>query len=315
MNIQAETEESFSLYGDTINGIHRLAKVKGRQVSWLELGNPVGAPVMYAHGNPGSRVELFFFHHQACKENIRLLVVERPGFGDSEVDERASLKSIAADMDAIADFHSIDQVYLLGWSSGGPPALAMAYYYPKRVRAVTVLSSYTNFGEMENACSLMGQDDMVAPTLAEKTPHLFHGLVRAIGWAGRNLPSFYLGVAEAEVNEADQKVLQDKSRKSLFAESQELAFKQGADGAIRDLEMQWEAWPFSLKDIQKPVTIYQGKSDVFVPWQFAEHLHENITGSCLQLMPGAGHLYPLVPEYQREIFSALVGAGDKPMTG
>ena len=307
MKIQSEKEESYSLYGQDIVGRLRLAHRDGRQLSWLELGAPDGVPVIYSHGNPGSRAELCFFHHQARRAGVRLLCVERPGFGDSAFDEHASLKSVAEDMAAVADLHSIDQAHTLGWSSGGPPALAMAYYFPQRVKSAMVLSSYTNFGEMENARALMEQDDLVAPKLAEKTPHIFHGLVRAIGWTSRHLPSFYLGVAEAEVSESDQQVLQDKSRESLFIESQELCFKQGADGAIRDLEVQWDAWPFSLTDIEKPVSIYQGKKDVFVPWQFAEHLHDSIPGSKLRMMPNEGHLYSLEPDFQREVFSEFAG--------
>ena len=278
----------------------------GRKVAWLERGDVTGFPVFYAHGNPGSRLELLFLDQKASQYGIRLIVMERPGLGQSDYISDYGLEDFAHDIEKLADEKGIDKFGLIGWSSGGPPVLATAHYLPNRTKFAISISGYTNFGEFDQARDLMKSYHLRGPELSEKRPILFDGIVKLMRWTDLELPNFYMKMAEDEMPKADRKILEDKQTAEIFMRNQQEALLQGVDGAIQDLEAQWAPWPFSLKDIHVPVHIYQGKKDTFVPWKFAEHMGNTIPNATLTLMPEAGHLNPLDPVFQDEIFSLML---------
>jgi pimeloyl-ACP methyl ester carboxylesterase len=53
----------------------------GRKLGYAEYGLPAGKPILYHHGFPGSRLEAAQ-HHNLCKElGLRMISIDRPGYG------------------------------------------------------------------------------------------------------------------------------------------------------------------------------------------------------------------------------------------
>ncbi len=251
-----------------------------------------------------------FLSDKAKQYGLRLIVFERPGLGKSDYIEGYPLLTFAEDLKRLANEKKIKEFGLIGWSSGGPPILAAAYHMPKRVRFVFSISGYTNFGECADAQKLMEQHHLHGPDLAENSHWLFNRLLEVIRWTDLHLPNFYLKMAKDEMNHADRRILNDPDIADLFTCNQEEALFSGTRGFIQDLETQWAPWEFSLKDIKVPVHIFQGKQDVFVPWEFAEHLAVSIPDATLHFYEDRGHLFVLWPEYQDELFKlarSLIG--------
>ncbi len=288
------------------NGNPQFSIWSERKVAWLERGDPQGFPVFYAHGNPGCRLELLFLDEKAQEYGIRLIVIDRPGLGQSDYIADYDLLDFAKDIERLADEKQIEQFGLLGWSSGGPTALAVAHHLPKRARFAISVSSYTNFGELDEARELMTSYNLHGPELSQNRPKLFNQAVKLVRWTDITLPNFYMKMAESEMAMYDRNILEDKQTADIFMRTQKEALQQGVKGTIQDLEVQWAAWGFSLKDISIPVYIYQGQKDTFVPWKFAEHMAHTIPDAELHLKPEAGHLIPLDPIYQDEIFSIML---------
>ncbi|MCX5851568.1 MAG: alpha/beta hydrolase [Deltaproteobacteria bacterium] len=273
-----------------------------RKVSWLECGDLEGFPVFYAHGNPGSRLEILFMEEKAREYGIRLIVFERPGIGKSDYVEGYPLLAFAQDLKRFADEKGIQYFGLMGWSSGGPPVLAAAYYMPERVRFVFSISGYTNFGEYNDARKLMEEYGLYGPSLSEETPILFKIIIRNLRRIDLFLPEYYSKISEDKMCAADREILKNQSIADLFSHDQQEALVGGARGTIQDLQTQWAPWEFKLEEIKVPVHIFQGKQDTFVPWQFAEHLADTIPDATLHLYDERGHLFPLSPMYQDELF-------------
>lgn len=279
---------------------------EGRSLAWMERGAADGFPVIYAHGNPGSRLELLFFERKAQEYGIRLIALDRPGFGQSDFVAGYGLLDYAADVERLADHLGIARFGLLGWSSGGPPVLATAYRMPERVVFAVSASGYTNFGEYPQAESLMKNYNLRGPELSEERPVLFSQAVRLARWVDMTMPNFYMKMAESEMSGPDRDILRDRQTAELFMRNQQESVVQGVDGVIQDLEVQWAPWPFLLADINVPVYLYQGQKDTFVPWLFASHLQQSIAGAELTLLPDQGHLYVLLPVYQDQIFARML---------
>jgi len=287
-------------------GIPGYAHWGDRKVAWMQRGNLGGFPVFYAHGNPGSRLELLYLADKASQYGLRLIVMDRPGLGASDYVEDYDLLDFARDTERLADELGVEDFGLIGWSSGGPPVLATAYHLPERVRFAISVSSYTNFGEFAQARELMDDYGLRGPEMSREHPTLFNKMVGLVRWADLELPNFYLKMAEVEMPEADRQVLRDKNVAELFIRNQQEALEQGREGTIRDLEVQWAPWPFSMSDIDVPVYVFQGKADTFVPWEFSSHLARTIPDAHLTLYPDRGHLMPLTPEFQDTMFEVVL---------
>src|SRR5947209_14262034 len=107
----------------------------GRRLGYAEVGEPRGKPVLYFHGVPGSRLD---FTAARCDEALRAVAVrfigaDRPGFGLSDKKPGRGHADWPADVSALADSLELDRFAVLGYSRGGPYALACAALIPERL--------------------------------------------------------------------------------------------------------------------------------------------------------------------------------------
>ena len=57
----------------------------GRELAYLEWGDPAGYPAFYFHGTPSSRLEGAFADGAAQRHGFRLIAIDRPGSGHCHV--------------------------------------------------------------------------------------------------------------------------------------------------------------------------------------------------------------------------------------
>ena len=71
----------------------------GRDLAYREWGDLGGSPVIFVHGTPGSRVWCPDPHQDATRAaGVRLISVDRPGFGGSDVQLGHTVGGWAADV-------------------------------------------------------------------------------------------------------------------------------------------------------------------------------------------------------------------------
>jgi pimeloyl-ACP methyl ester carboxylesterase len=122
----------------------------GRTLGYAQYGDPAGKPVFFFHGGAGSRLE-----HPAdvCAIGARLICTDRPGHGLSDFKPDRELLDWPDDVAQLANHLGLDKFYVLGWSAGGPHALACAYQLPERVLAGAVAA---NLGPMNRPGATRG---------------------------------------------------------------------------------------------------------------------------------------------------------------
>ncbi len=104
---------------------HRLPD--GRTVAYTRCGDPDGAPVLVHHGTPGSRLFAALLDDAARDTGARLVVPDRPGYGGSSPPPTGwDWSDWRADCADLLAAESLDDVATLGFSGGGPFALACA---------------------------------------------------------------------------------------------------------------------------------------------------------------------------------------------
>jgi pimeloyl-ACP methyl ester carboxylesterase len=112
----------------------------GRTLEYWAGGDPTGRPVVFHPGTPASRLLGRWGHEPAVAAGIRLVSLNRPGYGGSTpITTRPSLLAMGADTAELATHLGFDQYAVLGISGGGPFALATAIADPSRARALAVV--------------------------------------------------------------------------------------------------------------------------------------------------------------------------------
>lgn len=95
-------------------------------------GDPLGEPVFYLHGTPGSRIGPRPTDDELMERHVWLIGFDRPGYGRSDRLRSRTVADIAPDVAAIADGLGLEHFAVLGRSGGGPHALACAALAPPR---------------------------------------------------------------------------------------------------------------------------------------------------------------------------------------
>jgi len=90
----------------------------GRILAHCEWGDPSGSPVLLVHGAPGSRL-LCPDEDATAVAGVRLLTVDRPGYGGSNARPDPSLLGWADDVQALADRLGLERFAVVGFSAGG----------------------------------------------------------------------------------------------------------------------------------------------------------------------------------------------------
>ena len=91
-----------------------------------DVGDPDGTAVVYLHGGGDSRLSRHPDDSIAARLGVRLLALDRCGPAARGRSLRSWAEQAAAMLDA-------DRFGLIGWSAGGPHALALAAVAPERV--------------------------------------------------------------------------------------------------------------------------------------------------------------------------------------
>jgi pimeloyl-ACP methyl ester carboxylesterase len=108
---------------------------------WFEAGDAAGPAVVYFHGTAGEREDLPF-PDLAEQLGVRWLMAERPGYQRSAPKRGASFADIGRMVGDDLSELGVGPFSVLGYSGGGPHALACAAVAPSRVRAVGLLNSW-----------------------------------------------------------------------------------------------------------------------------------------------------------------------------
>jgi pimeloyl-ACP methyl ester carboxylesterase len=172
----------------------------GRRAQLWQGGAQHGTSVFFFHGCPDTRHAAFSGDAAARRLCLRLVAVNRPGYGRSDPAESGHL-SVADDTLAVADLLGIDRFAVLGMSVGGPYALACAARHPARVRAAAVVAAPGQIVEMEPPWH---RDDL-STEQQDFLARIAHGTVAASMAVIR--PEFEQYVAQLDPQDPDDEAL------------------------------------------------------------------------------------------------------------
>jgi len=268
-------------------GTVRLAD--GRTLAYEDAGDPGGYPVVLAHGFPGSRLEARVVGASAAAAGVRLICPDRPGFGRSDPQPGRQLGDWPTDVAALADQLALAQFAVVGFSAGGPYALACAALLPERVSACGLASSP---GPLDRPGSTAGMTTInrVLFGAGRRAPVVAGLLLRLIERSARAEPATVARRMGQGMAAADRRTLTTPTIGEPFGAAVSEAFRQGSAGPILEAALLVRPWPFVVDQISAPTIVWHGTDDRNVPAMWATELGSRIPRAEVHRVDGAGHL-------------------------
>jgi pimeloyl-ACP methyl ester carboxylesterase len=262
----------------------------GRALLVHEYGDPAGAPCVYVPGTPASGLSGRLYDEAARAAGVRLLAVDKPGYGGSSYQPGRTLLGFAQDVRHVADRLGLDRFAVIGESGGGPHALAIAHALPTRL---TVAVTVAGMGPADQAWVLAGMkpENRRLVTLARRAPwavRLPMALTRrALLDPGRR--ERLVAATLAKAGPGDARALREMSAEHDVTASARDALRDSSRGAAQELALLARPWGFDPAGIRCPVELWHGSEDVNVPVAVAYGLAQRIPGSVARVVPGEGH--------------------------
>jgi pimeloyl-ACP methyl ester carboxylesterase len=261
----------------------------GRTLAYEDAGDPAGLPVILAHGFPGSRLEARVVDAAAAGAGVRLVCPDRPGFGRSDPRPGRQLSDWPADVAALADHLGLGSLAVVGFSAGGPFALACAALLHERVSACGIVSSP---GPLDRPGSTVGMTALnrIIFGAGRRAPVVAGLALRLIARSARAEPAAVARRMAQGMAAPDRRVLTMPAIGEPYGAAIREAFRQGPAGPILEAALLVRPWPFSLAQIGAPTIVWHGADDRNVPATWAADLAARIPGAEVRLIDGAGHL-------------------------
>lgn len=266
-------------------------RVGDRTVTYLEAGDPAGPLVLHNHGGPSSRLEVALLDAAAVANGVRIVCADRPGIGRSNPQPDRTFEDWADDLLILADSLGAERLAVTGWSEGGPWALAAAAYLdPARLVHVSSIggASYGAFGA-NWALKYLSGADAVGGRLALHFHPGFTLMYEVLGMSVKHFDDGYSKAIVKSVCASDREVLADASVMSTFLEASRECFRQGSDGLVVDATLLYEAWPFDVAKICRPVHLWQGTADTLVPAGINDDVARAMSGAIWHPIVDGGH--------------------------
>lgn len=271
----------------------------GRKLGYAEYGDPNGKPLFFLHGWPSSRLQAKFVEEAAKKLHVRVISIDRPGYGLSDSKANRSLLDFPDDVVALADKLKINKFAVVGVSGGGPYAAVCAYKIPERLTKVGIVVGLapTNIDGVLEGMAFLNK-------LAWRSYHTFPFLAQLtssiqLAQARKYLPDSFSFAYRAKAD----RVLMSKKVKEGIARNRDEAFRQGKRGAAMDLKLYTDKWGFQLKDIEVKVFLWYGEADKNVSIKMGEYYASQIPNSKLIIYPNEGHF--IIKTHAEEILKTL----------
>ena len=259
----------------------------GRDLGFTERGDPHGLPVLFFHGFGTTRV-VCPPGDSAQRLGVRLISVDRPGLGLSHAQPGRRLLDWPRDVAEFTQLLGIDRFAIVGWSGGGPYALACARMLPERVSSVALVSAPAPLAASSEA-GYLRPFDRRAVRAADHAPWVIRLAMWHWGRGQRRDAEGFFERSVADMCDADQAVLAEPElRGRMIANSAEL-YRQGGRGMYDEALVLARPWGFELTDLRTSIDIWHGVRDEVVPLPMANHLTEAIPNARLRLFPEEGH--------------------------
>jgi pimeloyl-ACP methyl ester carboxylesterase len=269
---------------------HSLSLPDGRTLGYTEYGDPYGIPVLAFHGVPGTRLMYRPADGAARRNGLRLIAVDRPGFGLSTPQPGRRLGDCRSDVAILIGALKCDRFAVVAISGGGPFAVLTAAAFRDRVSALALVSPMGPIRDLHGHVDINLANRLFFLRFARRrrVVRVASGLSNLLF---RTAPSFQYDAFVAGLPPSDREILREPRLKAQVIEDVQESLVQGGSGFRDDLRIFSEPWGFDVAQVAASTVLWQGLADTIVPVDVALALGAAIPGCRIQRIAGAGHFW------------------------
>jgi len=220
--------------------------------------------ILVLHNVMGSAFEIPPGNEKVLRDQgIRIIIPERPGYGNSDRLENRNLEDFCHDIDELLNHLKIAKVKVMANSIGGAYALAFAEYFPHRIERIAMVNAVCRVEDMRNTQPIpiltlaVLQSIRYAPFLIEPV------LKMAIG---KSLEHFYeqqlnLIRPKKEGLAADINLLRSKTYRDYSLLNLKQSSKQGINIWSEEVRLCFSKWNFEVKNTETEYHFWHGEHD------------------------------------------------------
>ena len=224
-----------------------------------------GRAVVFVHGFPHHR-RLWAPQLRALAGHTRAIALDLPGFGESDLPERFTIDAWADGIARFLDALEIERAVIAGLSMGGYITLAFWRLHRERVLALVLADTRAGADTEEGK-----QKRRETIELARREGPTAVARALLPGMVGKSTRE-----REPSVVASMRAMLESASVESIVGACEAMMNRPDATA--------------SLATIDVPTLIISGDEDVLIPPKESRAMHSAISGSRLDIIPGAGHV-------------------------
>jgi pimeloyl-ACP methyl ester carboxylesterase len=252
-------------------------------------GDPAGFPILYCHGFPACRLEAKVAHDDAQRVGVRLIAIDRPGYGDSDFLPNRTLLDWSKNVRGLLSYLHVERFSVLGVSGGAPYAMSCAYELHDQVSKLGIVCGLGWLGDKASVNNMR---------LAFRLFLKFHEHFPQTGnWLAKhllaslmaNFPTTMFRMIKSFAVRSDKNLLSDPVIGSLIRETLTVALQQGSQGPAWEFTLYTKSWGFDLEDINVETYLWHGDNDHTVPLAMSKKHQRLIPHAQLKIFPDEGH--------------------------
>jgi pimeloyl-ACP methyl ester carboxylesterase len=282
----------------------------GRRLDlWLD-GPEDGTPLVFHSGTVGAGIPYPTLVRLLADRGLRYVSVSRPGYGSSTRQPGRSVADVVEDTRTALDFVGADRAWILGWSGGGPHAMACAALMPDQVLGTALIASVAPYdAEGLDYLAGMGAENVEEFGATLEGPDALLAIMERDAPRMRSVTLERVASPKGDLtSDVDRRSYSDDYAEYIVALCHE-ALREGYWGWFDDDMAFVKPWGFDVGTIRDPVHIWQGGQDRMVPYAHGEWLAAHVGGACAHLDPDQGHRSLVVDSMPRIVDELIRPAG------
>ena len=258
-----------------------------RTLGYAEYGDLNGKVVFFLHGQPGNRL----FHpspeitHHA---GIRLVIPDRPGYGLSSYAPQRKIIDWPQDIHQLAQHLQADRYGVIGFSAGGPYALACGAVFPENISLLLLVSSAPPVSD-RSLKPYLPPLVRVNSWMLKISRRIFYLSFQLYWKQARKKPQQFIRMAKAQSSLADRTLLEEEEIDAMLLQTWKENLHIDSQGYANDAELLLLDWGIDLAKIDKQVQLWWGEQDTTTPKAIQEHFARQLPKSRIHIQANAGH--------------------------
>jgi pimeloyl-ACP methyl ester carboxylesterase len=296
------------------DGVTQERVAVGERVLEVSLAGPEdGRPLVFHHGTPFPGVppdDLLSAQHG---RGLRTVAWARPGYAGSTAQPDRTVAAVAADAGAVLDHLGLEEFVTVGWSGGGPHALACATLLAGRCRGAAVLAGVgpTDTDDLDWTEG-MGPENVEEFALARAGGEPYRAYLASAAEAmAAASPAEQAALVEGLLSPPDAALVAGPLAQ-WWTDSLQRGVSSGVEGWYEDDQAFMAPWGFDPAGTGVPVTLWQGTEDLMVPAAHGDWLARRLPDVAYHRLQGEGHVSLVVAHYDEILDELLSLAGWAP---